>query len=127
MMAGAMTPARRATLILFGTTILWGSSFFTMEWGVKGIAARLGPAAAPSAFLFLRFFLALLVFAALFPRTVIRLVRGTLAGGALLSIPFYAGFILQISGLAETTSTVSAFITSLMVVATPLLGKLFFG
>ena len=33
-----MSPARRATLLLVATTVLWGSSFFTMAWGIEGIA-----------------------------------------------------------------------------------------
>ena len=121
-----MSPERRATLLLFATTILWGSSFFTMDWGTRGIALRLGSAAAPSAFLFLRFLAALVVHAAIFPRALRGLTPRVVAAGALLSLPFYAGFILQATGLGSTTSTVAAFLTSLIVVITPILGRLFF-
>lgn len=121
-----MSPERRATLLLFATTILWGSSFFTMDWGTRGIALRVGATAAPSAFLFFRFLAAFVVQAAIFPGAIRGLTRRTVAAGALLSLPFYAGFILQATGLGSTTSTVSAFLTSLFVVLTPLLGRLFF-
>ena len=50
-----MNPARRATILLFSTTVLWGSSFFTMAWGIEGIARRIGIHAAPSTYIFLRF------------------------------------------------------------------------
>src|SRR5579863_6559029 len=113
-----MKPERRATILLFATTILWGSSFFTMDWGTRGIAAHVGPAAAPSAFLFLRFLAALVVQAAIFPRALGSLTGRAAGAGVLLSVPFYAGFILQAKGLASTTSTVTAFLTSLFVVIT---------
>jgi drug/metabolite transporter (DMT)-like permease len=122
-----MNPARRATIVLFATTILWGSSFFTMDWGTRGIAIRLGFAAAPSGFLFLRFLTALLVQGAIFHRALLTLSGRALSAGMILSLPFYAGFILQATALGSTTSTISAFLTSLFVVITPLLGRLFFG
>lgn len=121
-----MNPARRATLLLFATTILWGSSFFTMMWGMEGMARRLGPAAAPHGFLFLRFALSLIVQGLVFPLAVRNLSKRIVVAGVVLSLPFYAGFVLQVMGLGHTTSTISAFLTSLFVVITPLLGRLFF-
>ncbi|MBV8881492.1 MAG: DMT family transporter, partial [Planctomycetaceae bacterium] len=121
-----MTPSRRATVLLLGTTVLWGSSFFTMDWGTRGIARQLGSAAAPSAFLFLRFLTAALLQVAIFPGLLKSLSGPVLRAGALLSLPFYAGFILQTTGLVTATSTVVAFLTSLFVVITPLIGRLFF-
>src|SRR4029077_15810284 len=98
-----MSPARRATVLLFATTILWGSSFFTMDWGTRGIAVRLGSVAAPSGFLFLRFFVALVVQAAIFHRALRTLSGRVLGAGVILSLPFYAGFILQATALGSTT------------------------
>jgi len=121
-----MTSARRATLLLLSTTVLWGSSFFTMDWGTRGLARHLGFAAAPSAFLFLRFAVAALVQVAIFPGLLRSLSGPVVRAGAILSIPFYAGFILQATGLVSATSTVVAFLTSLFVVITPLIGRLFF-
>ncbi len=121
-----MSPSRRATLLLLSTTVLWGSSFFTMDWGTRGIALQLGRAAAPSAFLFLRFLVSALLQMAIFP-SILKDLRGpALRAGVLLSLPFYTGFILQATGLGSATSTVVAFLTSLFVVITPLIGRLFF-
>jgi drug/metabolite transporter (DMT)-like permease len=122
-----MSPARRATLLLLATTVLWGSSFFTMDWGTRGLAPHVGPAAAPSAFLFLRFLAAALLQVAIFPGLLKGLSGPVVRAGVLLSVPFYAGFILQTTGLVSATSTVVAFMTSLFVVITPVIGRLFFG
>lgn len=121
-----MSPSRRATLLLLATTVLWGSSFFTMDWGTRGLALHVGTAAAASAFLFLRFLCAAVLQVAVFPSLLRQLNGPVIRAGAILSVPFYAGFILQTTGLVESTSTVVAFLTSLFVVITPLIGRLFF-
>ncbi len=121
-----MSPARRATILLFSTTVLWGSSFFTMAWGIEGIARRIGIAAAPSAYLFLRFLAAFVLQGLVFHRALRSLTLRTVGAGVILSIPVYAGFILQAMGIDSNNSSVSAFLTSLFVVVTPLLGWLFF-
>jgi drug/metabolite transporter (DMT)-like permease len=121
-----MSTSRRATLLLLATTVLWGSSFFAMDWGTRGLTRHVGSAAAPSAFLFLRFLVAAVVQAAIFPSLRKDLSVPLVRAGAILSLPFYAGFLLQTSGLAAATSTVVAFLTSLFVVITPLIGRLFF-
>lgn len=121
-----MSPARRATLWLLSMCAVWGSSFWTMKAGQEPIAAVLGPGAAAPAFLLLRFLLAALLFPLVFPGAVRGLTRGTLAAGLLLSIPFCAGFYLQVKGLQDTSATVSAFLTNLTVILTPVLGRLFF-
>jgi len=121
-----MSPSRRATLLLLATTVLWGSSFFTMDWGTRGLAPHVGSAAAPSAFLFLRFLAAALLQVAVFPGLLKGLSGPAVGAGVALSVPFYAGFILQTTGLVSASSTVVAFMTSLFVVITPLIGRLFF-
>src|SRR5262245_60302865 len=117
-----MSPARRATLLLFATTLLWGSSFFTMAWAIDGLARQVGPSAAPSAYIFLRFLAAFLLQGLVFHRAFATLSGATIRAGILLSVPFYAGFILQAMGIDSANSSVSAFLTSLFVVVTPLLG-----
>jgi drug/metabolite transporter (DMT)-like permease len=121
-----MTPERRATLWLLSMCVIWGSSFWTMKAGQEPLAAALGARAAAPAFLFLRFLVAACLFLPVFPRAVRGLTRGTVAAGVLLSIPFCAGFYLQVQGLQDTTPTISAFLTNITVVLTPLLGRLFF-
>jgi drug/metabolite transporter (DMT)-like permease len=122
-----MSPPRRATAILLATTFIWGSSFLSMSWGMRGLEPAVGVVAAPFAFLFLRFLAALPMHAAVFPGSLRALSGRTIAAGLLLALPFNAGFILQTVGLTYTTSTVSAFLTSLFVVLTPVLGRAFFG
>jgi drug/metabolite transporter (DMT)-like permease len=121
-----MDPARRATLWLLAMCAIWGSSFFSMKLGQEGLARATGPAGAASALLLLRFLAAAILFVPLFPAAVRGLTRGTVAWGLALSVPFYAGFLLQVMGLGETSSTVSAFLTNLTVVLTPLLGRFVF-
>lgn len=121
-----MTAERRATAWILAMCGVWGSSFITMKVGLEGMARGTGGAAAPAAFIFLRFAAAALLFAPLFPRAVARLNARTVLDGLALAVPFYAGFILQVNGLRFTTATVSAFLTSLSVVLTPILGRLFF-
>ncbi len=125
-MRGLVTPDRRATLWLLLMCVVWGSSFFSMGLGLEGMAGAVGKAAAPSAFIFLRFLAALAIMPLAFPRAVRGLTRRVFLDGFLLSLPFYAGFLLQVTGLGSTTPTVSAFLTNLTVVLTPLLGRLFF-
>ncbi len=121
-----MTPGHRATLWLLAMCGVWGSSFFTMELGRAGLAAEVGERAAPSAFLFLRFLASAALLPVLLPRAVRDLSWRSAGDGLLLFLPFYAGFLLQLTGLGSTTPTVSAFITNLSVAVTPLLGALFF-
>ncbi|MBI3857606.1 MAG: DMT family transporter [Planctomycetes bacterium] len=121
-----MSPARRATILLFATTILWGSSFFTMAWGIEGIARRIAPAAAPAAYLCLRFLAAFVLQGLVFPRALGGLNRRVVGAGVVLALPFFAGMLLQSMAISSESSTVSAFLTSLFVVVTPLLGWLFF-
>ena len=107
-------------------SLLWGSSFFTMKTGLDATARHAGEAAAPTAFLALRFAVAALLYPLLVPAALRGLTRAAVRDGLLLSIPFHAGFLLQVFGLARTPSAVAAFLTSLTVVLTPVLGRLFF-
>jgi drug/metabolite transporter (DMT)-like permease len=124
-----MTMERRATLWLLGMTVIWGASFFSMQLATQGVEAAFGPDnahLATPAFLFLRFVLATALLAAFVPASVRTLSWGAVRGGLILAVPFVAGFILQVEGLRRTTPAVSAFLTSLTVIATPAIGALFF-
>jgi drug/metabolite transporter (DMT)-like permease len=117
---------RRASFWLVGLTVVWGSSFFSMKLGMAGMEPHVGLAAAPTAYLLFRFALAAALYPLVFPKVLRRLDRRTILDGLLLAAPFYVGFILQASGLPRTTATVSAFLTNLTVISTPLVGRLFF-
>jgi drug/metabolite transporter (DMT)-like permease len=121
-----MSPERRATIWLLLMCVLWGSSFFAMQLGEAGLAKAVGTAASPTAFLFLRFLVATALFPLVFPRVLRALTWRVTGYGLLLAVPFYAAFLFQVTGLQSTTPTVSAFITNLSVVLTPILGGLFF-
>jgi drug/metabolite transporter (DMT)-like permease len=97
-----------------------------MKEGQVPLGDALGSAASAPAFLLLRFFVAALLFPAIFPGALRGITPSTLGAGILLSIPFCAGFYLQVKGLQDTTATVSAFLTNLAVIVTPVLGRLFF-
>lgn len=114
----------RAWLVL--ASLLWGSSFLTMKTGLEAAARHAGEAAAPTVFLVLRFAAAAALYPLLVPAARRGLTPGALRDGLLLALPFQAGVLLQVFGLARTTSSVAAFLTSLTVVLTPVLGRLFF-
>src|ERR1051326_6963799 len=122
-----MNPARRATIVLIVLCIIWGSSFFTMGLALDGLASEVGKTAAPMVLLLVRFAIAAALLPVLFPRAVKELTRAAAVQGVILAAPFTAGFILQVAGLQFTTPTISAFITSMAVLFTPLLGRICFG
>jgi drug/metabolite transporter (DMT)-like permease len=83
-----MTQDRRATLWLLSMCAVWGSSFFTMKEGTEGLGPAVGAAAAPSAFLLLRFLLAAALLPVFLPRAVRDLRPGVVRDGFVLSLPF---------------------------------------
>lgn len=120
-----MQPALRATAALIVVTLIWGATFIWMKeatsavrsvWGeghdFKGIAA----------FLALRFLLAALVLAVVFPRCRRHLRhREVWTGGGILGGVLLLGFVLQMGGLLELHPATSAFLTSLYVAFTAIL------
>lgn len=121
------TNERRAALWLLAVCAIYGASFPAMKQGLGGAAAVVGDPAAPWAFLALRFAAATALFPLFFPRVLRQLTPAVLRAGALLALPFAAGYLLQVGGLRHTTPAVSAFLTNLTVVVTPLLGLTAFG
>ncbi|MHC4608570.1 MAG: DMT family transporter, partial [Planctomycetota bacterium] len=112
-----------AQIALLFTCVIWGSTFFSQQIGVLAIGDN--PLAA-CLFLALRFTTATLLMALVMPKCLKALDRRTVRDGIVMSIPFALGFATQLSGLRTTTPTLSAFITNLSVVLTPMLGVLFF-
>jgi drug/metabolite transporter (DMT)-like permease len=96
---------REAALWLVLVCLVWGVSF-TVTKEVLGHIS-------PLVYMGLRFGLGALILSGSFRG----LTRGELVGGLLLGLLFWGGFAFQTSGLAETTPSRSAFITSL---STPL-------
>ncbi|MBI5480399.1 MAG: DMT family transporter [Deltaproteobacteria bacterium] len=124
--AAARGNARLATVMLTVTCLCWGSTFLLMKLGAERIRAIGGlrdGLVASALFLLVRFALAAVLTPLCIPRAWRRLDGAAWRHGFLLSLPFSAGFILQVFGLAQddVTPSQSAFLTSLFVVATPIL------
>lgn len=91
---------------------MWGSTFFL----IKDLLDRLPVLD----FLAIRFGIATLVLAALFPRALATLTPRARRGALVLGGLYGVAQILQTAGLAHTPASVSGFITGMYVVATPL-------
>ena len=123
-----MALRRKATFYLLFVTIIWGGTFVWMKQ-LLGAAeenadvwdARL----AVSLFVGLRFFIALILLAIIMPSSYKFGNKGREVwnGGLILGLLMFAGFALQMTALAEITPAVSAFLTSLYVVFTALIGR----
>jgi len=121
----APRPPRRAFAALLLVTLIWGWTFVWMDQALEAVRRASGAAAEPAGiawFMSLRFGLAT-VLMLLLPG-VRRRAPGLPAGSLLLGGPLVAGFFLQMYGLREVSPAVSAFLTSLYVVFTALLGAL---
>jgi drug/metabolite transporter (DMT)-like permease len=107
-----------AALALVGVTAVWGSTFPLS----KDLLTRLPV----TDYLALRFLLAAAVIGLARPGAVRRIDRRVLVAGAGLGLCYAAGQALQFFGLVHTPATVSAFVVSMYVVVTPLLGAVLF-
>lgn len=108
-----------ATAGLLLMTAVWGSTFFM----IKDVVGRMDVAD----FLAVRFAIAAVVMAALFPRHLRRLGRRGIAHGLALGGIYGVGQLLQTWGLTLIAPSVSGFVTGMYVVLTPVLATAFFG
>jgi drug/metabolite transporter (DMT)-like permease len=111
--------------------VFWGATFLWMEQGtdaLKGVYGAGNAAAIGAFFLLWRFVISALVMPVVIPKSIRRLDRRAWKWGFWLSLPFALGFLLQIFGLAQldVPPAQSAFLTSLYVVATPLISAILF-
>ncbi|MBK9975113.1 MAG: EamA family transporter [Planctomycetes bacterium] len=131
-----MTPApdnprnrRIATFALLSTCVFWGATFTWMKQGMEALAADFPgthETALGAYFLLVRFALACLLLPVFIPASLRTLNAASWKWGFWVSLPFAIGFLLQIIGLsqADVPPSQSAFLTSLFVVATPILSSL---
>lgn len=98
--------------LLLVVTAIWGSTFVVVKDAIGRMPAM--------DFLAWRFGIATLVMAAARPRALVRLGRVGWRRGWLLGLALGAGYIFQTVGLETTPATVSAFLTGLFIVFTPL-------
>ncbi|MDP6888473.1 MAG: DMT family transporter [Candidatus Thalassarchaeaceae archaeon] len=121
-----MDRVRRATIALLGVTLLWGGTFIWMQQSLDAAAAALPNVPENDIvvfFVMMRFMLAALVLVAVLPRARAGLANSEVwKGGAWLGLIVWGGFLLQMLGLTDVTPAVSAFLTSLYVVFTALIG-----
>jgi drug/metabolite transporter (DMT)-like permease len=120
-----MNDSRRATLFLFSTTVIWGSTFPVCKIAVtEAMALGARPWAAVFALWTARFAMAAVAFA-LVPGAL-RIGRRECFGAFMITWPGAIGLAMQGRSLVGGTSTVVAFLTNLMVVFTPVFGFAFF-
>ena len=121
-----MEAIRKATLALLGVTVLWGGTFIWMQQSLNAAAAVLPNIPEDDVvvfFVMMRFVLAAAVLVALVPRARTGFANKEVwKGGAWLGLIVWGGFLLQMLGLTDVTPAVSAFLTSLYVVFTALIG-----
>jgi len=118
-----LTSTVRADLALAGAAFLFGSTFLVMQDAVRDVE--------PIPFIVARFGIGALVLA---PIALVRGWRRTatpiahngnaVTAGAVAAVPLALGYVFQTTGLQYTTSSVSAFLTYLLVVFVPLLSAI---
>lgn len=113
-MVSRLTSTRQSALALIGLLVVaavWGSSFPL----TKQLLARIGAVD----FLAVRFALAAVVMVLVFQRALRALDRRAVIRGSILGALYGVAQIVQTSGLAHTSASVSGFITGTYVVLTP--------
>jgi drug/metabolite transporter (DMT)-like permease len=103
---------RIAEFVLLGTTIIWGGTFSVVKSGLSDIS--------PMTFVAIRFWIASVVFVAIFWKKIIQISTPTLIRGCVLGVFLFVGFAGQTIGLSLTTASKSGFITGTLVIFTPL-------
>lgn len=134
-MHSAPARERRAVLMLLVACVIWGMGFNWNKQGQailgtrlaeqtgNGASAELGPAW----FLATRFALATALWAMFVSASRSGWTRATLRGGSLGGLLLAAGMLLQHYGLAHTSESLSAFLTSLTVLFTPFIAVILLG
>ncbi len=117
-MPGAVERRASATaaLLLLSVTAVWGSTFAMTKDVVAEVPVM--------DFLGVRFLLAAVVVAAIFPRSLRRLSAVTVRRGVVLGLLYGVAQAAQTVGLQHTAASVSGFVTGMYVVCTPLLAAL---
>jgi drug/metabolite transporter (DMT)-like permease len=108
-----------ANLVLLLAAAIWGATFVAQTTAMESIG--------PLWFIALRFALAALVLLPFALREGGWGDRQSWRHGGAVGLALFLGAVLQQIGLLTTTVTNAGFLTSLYVLATPVLGRLFFG
>jgi drug/metabolite transporter (DMT)-like permease len=114
--------------MLVGVTLLWGLSFPLMKnWQAAAEGCPGGVVLSSLTVIGVRMLLALAVLAVWQPRLFTAPTWREHVGGAALGTAFWAGFVLQVWGIASTTPALSAFFTSISSAWVPPLAWAFLG
>ena len=100
-------------VLLVFVTAAWGSTFLLVKDVTRTMPVM--------GFLALRFWIATFVLCLLRPRSLSKFSSRTLKHGTVLGIALSGGYIFQTLGLRYTSAALSAFLTGLCVIITPLL------
>jgi len=102
------------SLALVGVAAVWGSTFIMVKDAVAAYPLY--------SFLGVRFAIAVVVFLAIFPRSIKGMLSPrTLLVGLLAGVLLTGGYVFQTWGLQDTSASKAAFITGMFVVITPIL------
>lgn len=119
---------KKATLGLGLVTLIWGFTFIWMDWAIeaaKEAEPTLSNQTLASSFVFFRFFIAAIIILPFITNIKEAFSnKKILNGGIWLGVLVWAGFFFQMIGIAypDITPAVSAFLTSLYVIFTALIG-----
>ncbi len=116
-----MSSSRRAELLLFSITIVWGSTFV--------ITKNLIESNSPYFYTGIRFLLSAVLIFIPFMKRCTSIPKDTWKHGIVLGVILFAGFVLQTIGIVYTTASKAAFFTGMLVPLTPVvhfMGQRFF-
>lgn len=106
----------RAELFLFGTTFIWGSTFVIVKLGLEDLS--------PLLLIATRFAIASLLFLPFCWQPLFQMDRALFLNGSWLGFLIFLGFVAQTVSLQYTSASKSAFITSMMVIFTPIFQRI---
>lgn len=107
-----------ATIALIVATAAWGSTFAVTKTSLPGMA--------PPAFISWRLGLAALILITVRPRAALQLSPLDRRRSTVLGAFLGAGFLLQTTGLQQTSAGLSGFLTGTAVILTPIVAAVFF-
>ncbi len=105
-------------LLMFITTIIWGSAFFILKDTIDSF---------PTFYvLAIRFSIAVLVLCLFSLKKLIKMKKEVFLHGAVLGLIFYMAYLFQTTGLKLTTPSKNAFLTACYVIFVPFLVWMFY-
>ncbi len=103
---------KKAEIALFLTTFIWGGNAVITKISLEGLP--------PLPLIAIRFLIASLISLPFFLRSIHKIDRVIFIDGCWLGFLMFIGFVAQTVGLVYTSASHSAFITSMMVIFTPI-------